>query len=68
MKSDPRTSPAAQVGGPTDVGRAERDAAREQHAADAITNITKSRRPAEILTPDERETIERSHVGGSGTP
>lgn len=38
----------------------QRAAAQAQHARDAASNIHKSRAPAEILTPDEAATIERS--------
>jgi len=60
MKPDPTTSAAAKVGGPTDGGRAERDAAQAEHLDRARSNVMKRRRPGEILTADEAETLRTS--------
>lgn len=57
MKTDPRTSAAAKAGAPVDGGRAERDAAQAEHLDRARSNVLKRRRPGEILTPDEAETV-----------
>jgi hypothetical protein len=51
MKPDPQPDPS-------DFER--RTAAQEQHARDARANIEKARRPSEVLTADERATLERS--------
>lgn len=65
MKIDPRTSAPAKVGGPTDGGKAERDAAQAEHLDRARSNVLKSRRPGEILTADEAETVRTT---GKTTP
>lgn len=60
MKINPRTSAAAKADAPVDGGRAARDAAQAEHLERARSNVLKSRRPGEVLTPDEAETLRAS--------
>jgi len=60
MTINERTSPAAAVGGPNRGDLEEREAARQAHATSAAGNVLKYRQPSEVLTPDERATIDDS--------